>query len=154
VIRYILLGILTRKNESHPELLGHVQRVSFCCLRVGTFAENPRGGEGRARRRFAKGRRGPCSQVLPPASATLYAHTTAQLDPVRRGCRGGGFGGKPGIGVHRSHCAVHQSSAPHRSPVICFASPSSCRAAAPCFFTVSLDRERNHEYILQIEKKG
>jgi hypothetical protein len=116
-------GSFLRKNPciknqrfSSPVCLRHVQRVSFFCLRVGTFAEKaPVGPRDEAVVASQKDDGGSCSQVLPPASATLYAHTTAQLDPVRRGCRGGGFG----VANLVLECTAHTApSAGHLLPTV------------------------------------
>jgi hypothetical protein len=97
--------------------------------------KNPGRAERRGRRRFTKGRRG---LTLPGLTARLSSVVRPHDGAARSraaGLQGRGiWGGKPGIGVHRSHCAIRRSSAPHRPPVTCFASPSGRRAAAPCFW--------------------
>jgi hypothetical protein len=144
------------KDESHPELLGHVQRVSFCCMRVGTFAEKTPGGprdEPAVASRKDDG--GPCSQVLPPT-----------LNNVVRPHDGAAWSRAAGLQGRGIWWQTWYWSAPltlRRPPVICsppFAGHllrfafelSSC--CAMLFYYVSLDRERNHKYILQIEKTG
>jgi hypothetical protein len=95
--------------------------------------KNPGRAERRGRRRFTKGRRG---LTLPGLTARLSSVVRPHDGAARSraaGLQGRGiWGGKPGIGVHRSHCAIRRSSAPQSPPSaghllrLAFGSPSCC----------------------------
>jgi hypothetical protein len=105
-------------------LLGHVQQVSFCPLRVGTFAERtPVGPRDEPVVASRKDDGGSCSQVLRPPQQRCTPTRRRSSIPCGGAARGGGFG----VANMVLECTAHNApSVGHLLPTV-RRSPASLR---------------------------